>query len=93
LPVVIVTVDEFSVVLAGLALADVAAGNPETLSVTFPLNPCVRVIDTLTETAVPCTATTEPGTTDSEKSPVGGGGLAGGSTQLLAALENSNWIV
>ena len=71
-------------------LAVTPAGNPDADKVTLPLKPFEGVTVIVLLPLLPCVMVTAEGEADSEKFGVV---AAGGSTQALAALENSNWIV
>lgn len=65
-------------------------GNPEADKLTLPVNPPEGLTVIVLLPLPPCATVTLAGEADSEKlGPEGGGG----NTQLLAALENSNWMV
>src|SRR5215467_8037412 len=66
------------------------AGKPEADRVTLPVNPPESVTVIVLPELEPCATETLEGEAESEKFCVG---AAGGSTQLLAAFENSSWIV
>ena len=75
----------------GLKLALAPLGRPLTLKLTMPVKPPNAVTDAVYEVPPPCVTVCDAGEAAMEKSgPVAAGG---GSTQLFAALENSNWIV
>ena len=72
-------------------LAVTPEGRPEAERVTLPVNPPDGVtVTVLLPLVVPCTTLKLVGEAESEKLGDDGGG---GSTQLLAAFENSNWMV
>src|SRR5215831_11629115 len=65
-------------------------GKVEVESVTLPVKPPEGVTVIVLLPLVPCVTVRLAGDAESEKFGVG---VAGGRTQLFAALENSNWIV
>lgn len=65
-------------------------GSPDADRVTLPVNPPAGWTVTVLLPLLPCVTVRLLGESVSEKS---GFVCAGGSTQLLAELENSNWIV
>lgn len=71
-------------------LAVTPLGKPEADKLTLPVNPPEGVTVIVLPALLPCVTLKLAGEADSAKSGVDGGG---GRTQLLAALENSNWIV
>ena len=66
------------------------AGKPDADKVTLPVNPPEGVTVIVLVPLLPCKTVRLVGESDSEKSGVA---VAGGRTQLLAAFENSNWMV
>lgn len=66
-------------------------GKPDADKLTLPVNPPEGVTVMVLLPLLPWTTVTLPGEAESEK--LGVGAPAGGKTQLLAALENSNWMV
>jgi hypothetical protein len=72
-------------------LAVTPAGNPEADTLTLPVNPPEGVTVTVLLPLLPWLMLKLAGDADSEK--LGVADPAGGNTQLLAALENSSWIV
>jgi len=71
-------------------LALTPAGNPEADKLTLPVKPLEGVTVIVLLPLLPCVTVRLAGDADSEKLGVA---VAGGKTQLFAALENSNWIV
>jgi hypothetical protein len=65
-------------------------GKPEADRVTLPVNPPEGVTVMVLLALLPWVTLTLEGEADNEKFGPDGGG---GNTQLLAALENSNWMV
>jgi hypothetical protein len=72
-------------------LAVTPAGRPEADKLTLPVNPPEGVTVIVLLPLLPRVTLKLAGEADSEK--LGAGAPAGGSTQLLAELENSNWMV
>lgn len=71
-------------------LALTPAGKPEADRLTLPVNPPEGVTVIVLLPLLPCVTLKLAGEADNEKLGVA---VAGGRTQLFAALENSNWIV
>ncbi len=74
----------------GLKLAVAPAGNPVALRLTLPVKPTVAATVTVVAPLLPAVSVRAAGEADSEKFAEFG---EGGSTQLLATLENSSWRV
>lgn len=71
-------------------LAVTPDGKPEADRVTLPVNPPEGVTVIVLLPLLPCVTVRLVGDAESEKFGVA---VAGGKTQLFAALENSSWIV
>src|SRR5579859_7721885 len=71
-------------------LALTPAGNPDADKLTLPVKPFAGLTVIVLLALLPCVTLKLPGVAESEKLGVA---VAGGKTQLFAALENSNWIV
>src|SRR5689334_8014076 len=71
-------------------LAVMSLGNPDADKLTLPVNPPEEVTVIVLLPLLPWAKLKLAGEAESVKFPVG---AAGGKTQPLAALENSNWIV
>jgi hypothetical protein len=71
-------------------LAVTPEGNPEAERVTLPVNPPESVTVMVLLALLPCVTLTLLGDADRLKLAADAGG---GNTQLLAELENSNWMV
>lgn len=67
------------------------AGKPDADRLTLPVKPPEGVTVIVLFPLPPSATVKLAGEADREK--FGAGGVAGGKTQLLAELENSNWIV